>query len=1127
MTSKFLTTEPPESFDVPGRPGARVLLNPYPMQFLLLKEPTLKELRAAIEGYALTRVEEAWEEVLETSSKSHSSIQRIKAVSADQARFYNVSHELLVALLGEGPKAPAIRQLQKLDVEAQRKFIAPLKPASIAEGIALFPDRSVDRTGYRYLIKTLNESSDAKDFFERLLNDLFRDIGASDYALGTPKLGFHQPRILDFLGVALWNQWLLFPYLGGQSGDKRVRALLHKDCVSRYLSPAYAPAAVLDVWRDTNGIIETNSTGPYAARYIQKLFACSTYRDISESSSLLFDRCVELAEKDKEGDGDSARRQQGMARKGYNALLKLHAARCPDAPPQALLYFKKPRKSLEEFTSFPDIEQAAPHLAQWFPLIGDFLKSKTTSAQSVIMDRASCQDLLEFLASHASPPASPQLTTRALINDATATGPCYRNYLKKKYSAGSCNDKLNDAAAFFSYVQDRLRIEHRNPATEPPWFANPVDIGFDRFQQMLRSGTTRKAIAADIMEEMRKVLVENDYEWAKQIESEWTHLVNDETKELEHVWCPSATLLLYTLLSIPLRGLQARMLDSGEGDAEIFDFDSGKMVPNPRQLPVDNRLESGRKEGFIQVMTSGLPLDPFLTGLWISTNKTSDDGYPIPWVSDELLVQLKYQRDWIFRYTRNPAMHGIDEAQGRRSTPEELLQSERKFFCLFRDPSASVEDSLPVSKQKLRKLWGALCLEVQTRINAKAVDEFHRVTLVKDKEGPPESRYDIHTLRVSGITDLLDRGVPLKIVSEYVAGHATYMMTIWYDSPTPGDARRAMSDAHAKFGKSDGALPRFSESEVKDMLPFLVGNSQYKGMYTGFDALEEHAGLVQVRQAGICPGTRCEEGGLTDTGRIAPVPVGDRGPSCPQCRFFLTGPAFLLGQAIEGNQLILKIRAKVAALAKNRERILDAEDAQDGKRVALLRDQANLEERQLNDMLTEWWHRMTFYENSIQRLEAYRAVSAEKHDSEAQSIVLVRSAGTSKLNFGFSQATQLELKHFMSTCTELLPELVDESLSAHQDIELAMGKFLAINDQSELTSMFFKLDEQQRLSAANLMVELVNRAARSPIQAEELLEGKIKLNGLPGLQENFSKLIVGMSQSAVGTKKSKKVLVDA
>lgn len=1123
MTSKFLTTQPPESFDIPGRPGERVLLNPYPMQFLLLKEPSLDELRAAIEGYALARVNEAWEEALEQSSKSKSSSKPIKALCQDQGRYFNLSHELLSAFIGAGPRAEATRKIQELDIEAQRAFIAPLKPASIAEGIALFRDRTFDRTGYRYLMAAWEKSASGKDFFEHLLFDLFQAIGKSKSRTGNLVAGYHQARILDFLGVALWKQWVLFPYLSGESGDPNVRALLHRDCVSRYLSPAYVPPAVSAIWRDTEGIIGTNSTGPTAARYIEKVFACSTYRDISESSSALFERCIELAKNDTEGIS----RQRGMARKGYNALLKLHAARFPDAPQQALLYLEKQRRSLDEFTSFPDIEKGAPHLRAWFPLIQDYLKSKTTSAGSIVMERASCRELLEFLASHATPPATPRLTTRAMINDMTEAGPCYRNYLKKRYSAGSCNTRLNDAAAFFSFVQERLRVEHRNPATDPPWFANPVDIRFDRFAELLRSGTTRKAIAADIMAEMRSVLIEDDYAWAKQFESEWTHLVNGETKELEHVWCPSGTLLLYTLLSIPLRGLQGRMLDSGEGDAEIFDFESGKMVPNPRQLPTGDRLETGRKEGFIQAMASGLPLDPFLTGLWISTNKTSDDGYPIPWVSDELLAQLKYQRDWIFKYTRNPAMHGIDDAQGHRNTPKELLQSERKFFCLFRDPSASILDSLPVSKQKIKKLWGALCLEVQTRINAKAVDEFHRVTLVKDKDGAPESRYDIHTLRVSGITDLLDRGVPLKIVSEYVAGHATYIMTLWYDSPTPGDARRAMAEAHAQFGKAEGPLPRLSEAEVKDMLPFLLGNSQYKGMYTGFDALEEHAGLVQVRQAGICPGTRCEEGGLTDTGRIAAVPVGDRGPSCPQCRFFLTGPAFLLGQAIEGNQLILKIRAKVAALAKNRDRILDAEDAQDGQRAALLRDQANLEERQLNHMLTEWWHRMTFYENSIQRLEAYRAASAEKRDSEAQSIVLVRSAGTSKLNFGFSKATKLELKHFMSTCTELLPELVDESLSAHQDIELAMGKFLAINDQSELTSMFFKLDEDQRLSAANLMVELMNRAARSPIQAEELLEGKIKLNGLPGLQENFSKLIVGMSQTTVGNKKSKKVLVDA
>lgn len=101
------------------------------------------------------------------------------------------------------------------------------------------------------------------------------------------------------------------------------------------------------------------------------------------------------------------------------------------------------------------------------------------------------------------------------------------------------------------------------------------------------------------------------------------------------------------------------------------------------------------------------------------------------------------------------------------------------------------------------------------------------------------------------------------------------------------------------------------------------------------------------------------EGGLTDNGRIAPVPVGDRGPSCPQCRFRLTGPAFLLGQCIEGNQLILKIRKKIQGLDKLRGSILEAEDAGNFAQADLLRGQADVEERQLNDMLTEWWHRMS------------------------------------------------------------------------------------------------------------------------------------------------------------------------
>lgn len=1118
MNLKYLTTQPPERFLAPGGIAEDVLLNTYPMQFLLLQEPSMYDLRAAIVEYATLRMDDVWNELMVPGKSGSGKV--IRALATDEFRFYNVSHDLMRAHIGGAHLRPALKRIRGLSLDEQREFVAPLKPRSIVDLIAMIPDRSYDMTGFKYLSKAAEASESAKVFFERILQQLFEGIGKGSYTLGTADMGFHQARILEFLALSVRKGWLLFPFAAMGGCDKNVQALQHRDCARRYLNPVYAPVEADEICASTVSVLDTNTTGRFARSYIKNIFLCSTYRSVAQSSTALFERCIELAD-NKQQD---AHRQKGFARKGYNVLLKLHAARHPHVPQQAQMYVKQNRRTIDEFASFEEIIKGKPHLKNWALRCSEYIKSLKLKAQSIVQTRKSFEDLLEFLAKHPAPPYRPELTNRSLINDSQETSYCLRNYLGGLYGPAPCNSKLSDVGAFFEFMQDRLRVEHDDATSEPPWFVNPVDIRFDKFAQKYRAGTNRKAIAADIMEEMRKILVEDDYAWPKQIESDWAHLVNADTNELENVWCPSAALCLYTLLSLPLRSVQARLLDSGEGDAEIFDFSTGRMIANPRQLPVDGKVEGSRREGFVQVMPSGLPADPDLVGMWISVNKTSEEGYAIPWISEDLLTHLQYQRDWIFKYTRNPMMYGVDDAQGHRDTPEEIVANESKFYCLFRDPSASVKvsDSLPVSKQKLRKIWGYLCLEAQDRINARASDDFRRVKLTRDKldsNGHPVSIYDLHTLRVSGITDLLDRGVPLNIVSEYVAGHATYIMTLWYDVPALGSVRRAMLEANRRVGAADGALPRFTEAEIGRMRPHLVGNPLAEGLFTGFDALIENAGLIQVRQAGICPGTRCEEGGLTDTGRAIPVPVGDRGPSCPQCRFFLTGPAFLLGQAIEGNQLILKIRNKVAALADQRRRIIESEDAGKSREAALLRDQSDLEERHLNNMLTEWWHRMQFYESSIQKLDAYRA-SQVNSDGSAHEIALVRGQGTDGLRFGFGKATELELKHFMSTCTELLPNLVSESLGAHQDIELAVGRFLAINDQDELTTMFFKLDDEQRLTAANLMVELVNRASRSPIQSAELLSGRIELKALPSLETDFSKLLNGI---AAGVKLENKV----
>lgn len=1121
MTYQYLTDEKPEIYPAPDDVAKPVLLNPNKLKFLLIANPTLDELAESIEQHALKRLEDRWTELLEPNALGTF----IQALQVKEPRLRALPGEQVMQLLGVSGVNAAVERVRSMSFDEQRALVHPLKPTSIAEMLALYRDTShIDQTGYRYLRHELGNSKSALEFFGRLTEALLSGFAQTDYTLGTPKLGIHQPRVFEYLGMAAARGWLLFPFITGESGINELYALMHRSNTRRYLNPLFGPPEIGAIMETVGELMKGGTATTASSKYVKFLIVGSTFRSVAQSSTTLFSRCLELVDNGKE----DSHRQVGYARRAYNALLLIHNSRHPAAPRQTQLLRVPVEVSLDDFASLSESLEGLPHLAAWGDAMSSFICSNINAPASGTFRKTVCVEFIQFLAEQEKPPLRPEQAPRVLINDLTDTGPSYRNFLHHRFSSPDTrNSKLWEMNEFFTFVQDQIRVQHRGDPRNTPWFKNPVDIRFDRFAVSYRAGTSRKAIAADIMDEMRQVLVADDYAWAKQWDADWTHLVNQDNKKLERVWCPSAALCLYTLLSLPLRGLQGRMLDSGEGDATIYDFETGTMLPNPNQLPVNNRLNPGRREGFIQIMPSGLTATPELVGMWISVNKTSDNGYAIPWVSDDLQLHLRYQRDWILRYSPHPNTQTIEDAQGHRNTPKEWVDSQRRFYCLFRDPAVidRVHDkSLPVSKQKLARIWGRLCLEVQNRINARATSEAHRVRLVKpgtEADFYPVAIHDLHSLRVSGITDLLDRGVPLNIVSEYVAGHATYIMTLWYDAPAPGAVRRAMMQAHQRAGDSLGPLPRLLDSDIEELKPFLLSHPDYIGRYTGFDALQDNTGLIQVRHSGICPGTRCEEGGLTVKGRIEPVPVGDRGPSCPQCRFWLTGPAFLIGQVIEGNQLIMKIRSKVASLSSSREKIMDAEDTGDVGLADLLRGKNDVEERQLNNMLTEWWHRMRFYESSIGKLDAYRqARNAKETAKRADSIVLFKHHDKGDAQFGYGPATELELKHFLSTCAEILPNFVDEALSAHQDIELAVGKFLAINDERELSSMFFKLDDSQRLTAANLTIELMQRATASPLDATALLEGKNQLQSIPNLKGDLNALLSsGAAQTMVETKR--------
>lgn len=618
MIYPYLTDAAPEMYPAPGGIAKSVLLNPNKLKFLLIASPTREELEESIEQYGVKRLEGRWTELLEPPTNGRENY--IQALQIKHPKLRTLPSAAIMKLLDESMIAGAIERIRLMSLAEQRDLVLPLKPTNIGEMLALYKDTQIDQTGYRYLQHELGKSASALDFFGRLTNTLFSGIAESDYTLGTPKPGFHQPRVFEYLGMVATRGWILFPFISGESGTNEMYALMHRSNTKRYLDPIFGPPEVEAIMNVTSDLMKNGAAPTASSKYAKFLVVSSTLRSISQSSTALFSRCLELIDNGRE----DSHRQIGYARRAYNAMLMLHNSQHPDAPRQPPLVRTLDEVSLDDFASLNTILEGLPHLTAWGDAMSAFIRSNTNAPASGIVRKTACIEFIQFLAEVEMPP---------------------------------------------------------------------------------------------------------------------------------------------------------------------------------------------QREGFIQVMPSGLTADPELVGMWISVNKTSEDGYAIPWVSDDLLRHLRHQRDWIQRYAPHPNTQTIEDAQGHRNTPTEWVDSQRRFYCLFRDPAVTdrVHDkSLPVSKQKLTRLWGRLSLEVQNRINSRTTSKAHRIRLVKpgtENDAYPAAIHDLHTLRVSGITDLLDRGVPLNIVSEYVAGHATYIMTLWYDAPAPGAVRRAMMQAQQRAGDSLGPLP--------------------------------------------------------------------------------------------------------------------------------------------------------------------------------------------------------------------------------------------------------------------------------------------------------------------------------
>jgi hypothetical protein len=458
-----------------------------------------------------------------------------------------------------------------------------------------------------------------------------------------------------------------------------------------------------------------------------------------------------------------------------------------------------------------------------------------------------------------------------------------------------------------------------------PEYRNPA-LGLPQPRRNGRGQTHRIPLPPWLVRAARDLIVSDDYAWPRTREADY-FLVPTESG-VARIWSP--VLAEYTLLRflLPLRPLQARLLGSGEGDAWTWQEGSspgeGIWVENTgRWRPAAGE---DRGSGFLRRMW-----DPergvWTTGLYISTNKTADrengwddQGYVVPWCSPDI-IDL-FSRVIRFQHIHNPPQQPKNRAELYSESTlasSDVIQQLPRMHYLFRDRCDRDHPDEPVTRGRIRRFWLDMMRELETRIkndpHGRRNDDGTPVQLLRASR--QSAHFDLHSVRVTGITALVVNGCPLHVVV-MLAGHASWIMTLYYTKPSAAEVKSALDAANERIAAAEaGSWADWMggiDAEVLDSLR--IANSS-----VGIDQLEAHqSALSSHMDHGVCPngGSMCHQGGERDpvSREYSPVPGG--ATNCQCCRFFVTGPQFLGG-------LIARLNKLSADVLDAGQRLRDAE----------------------------------------------------------------------------------------------------------------------------------------------------------------------------------------------------------
>lgn len=588
--------------------------------------------------------------------------------------------------------------------------------------------------------------------------------------------------------------------------------------------------------------------------------------------------------------------------------------------------------------------------------------------------------------------------------------------------------------------------------------------------------TARDPLPTRYLRELRRILMDKDWEWAKKQPSDWLECCDAHTGERVKTWCPVRASALALKLLLPLRTFQVRMLDSGEGDTLVhsptgWSSNTGRHTPSGKQIV---------RQGFLRRFVDPLS-GAEITGFFVNTNKTADThageanhGYEIPWENHDAIRIVDDLAAWQARYNPVEAPLGWSDV----ADPDVRLsgtQRQGATYFLMRSPRPSknnpTDPRQPIDKKALERLWVALLAELEERLALRGEKrpDGGRIRFVRSgkNKGGLVPLFDLHTLRVSLLTALATEGeVPLHILSKVVAGHASLVMTLYYVKTNPADLTRCLVEASE----------RVDASEQSNFLRYLASEQRKEDGFVSNDAAGVAAlgrmdsGLWKPVATGVCPvgGTRCADGGPRLSGkRHAPVPGG--AANCVACRFHITGPAFLpdLRSRFNAASLSLEgfrreLHAAEAALTAAEDRRYDRQEAGepvDRQEVARAHSRVEAAEARVAAAIATM-------QSCFDLVERCKAV-ARAHQG---GLNLVLTGSVSDVEVAVRETTQIELWDAICRSARVhpCPEVSEATLRRSQAIDRLLMRHGA-------PPLLMNLPDDLALAAGNEMVQWMSR----------------------------------------------------